>query len=391
MRTLKTVGFDGEETSRGVEGELWVRGPQRCKGYVDSTLDAEAFDDDGFFRTGDLGIVDEDGFVRITGRLKDIIIRNAENLSAQEIEDVLSEHPAVADVAVIGVPDERTGERACAIVVLAPGSESISIPELAEHCAAKGLAKQKIPEQLEIVTELPRNPMGKVLKHVLRARDRRGGLTTMATASAPDLWEVMRTARAIRRFTERPVDDALLATCLEAATWAPSGGNQQPWHFVVMRSAAAREALDDRRRPRAGGHREGLPALSPGARRRHAARPQRTRHVRAARRSCRRPCGGAVLRSRPARARRRWRSAVRSSRRCRTSSSPSEPRASGRASPAGTWTPRPSSVSALDVPDEWQLAGLVIVGWPAGKHGPLRRRPVREVASLDRWGQPLDR
>ncbi|MGD9701056.1 MAG: class I adenylate-forming enzyme family protein [Acidimicrobiia bacterium] len=166
----KTVGFDGETTPPGSEGELWVRGPQRCKGYVDASLDAAAFDAEGYFRTGDLGVIDEDGFVRITGRLKDIIIRNAENLSAQEIEDVLTEHPAIADVAVIGVPDEMTGERACAVIVLAQGYESLTIPELAEHCQAKGLAKQKIPEQLTIVAELPRNPMGKVLKHVLRAQ-----------------------------------------------------------------------------------------------------------------------------------------------------------------------------------------------------------------------------
>lgn len=165
----KTVGFDANPTAPGAEGELWVRGPQRCVGYVDASLDADAFDDEGYFRSGDLGTIDADGFVRITGRLKDIIIRNAENLSAQEIEDVLTEHPAVADVAVIGVPDPMTGERACAIVVLAAGYGSLTIPELAEHCQARGLAKQKIPEQLEVVTELPRNPMGKVLKHVLRA------------------------------------------------------------------------------------------------------------------------------------------------------------------------------------------------------------------------------
>jgi acyl-CoA synthetase (AMP-forming)/AMP-acid ligase II len=166
---VKVIGFDGDPVPTGVEGELWVRGPQRLLGYVDESLDADAFDSDGYFRTGDLGTIDTDGFVRITGRLKDIIIRNAENLSAQEIEDVLNEHPAVADVAVIGVPDPVTGERACAIVVLAPGHESLTIPELAEHCHAKGLAKQKIPEQLELVGELPRNPMGKVLKHVLRS------------------------------------------------------------------------------------------------------------------------------------------------------------------------------------------------------------------------------
>jgi cyclohexanecarboxylate-CoA ligase len=165
---VKVVGFDGGVITDGGEGELWVRGPQRCQGYVDSSLDGDAFDADGYFRTGDLGTVDADGFVRITGRLKDIIIRNAENLSAQEIEDVLAEHPAVADVAVVGVPDPNTGERACAIAVLAVGYETLTIPELAEHCSAAGLAKQKIPEQLVTVDELPRNAMGKVLKHILR-------------------------------------------------------------------------------------------------------------------------------------------------------------------------------------------------------------------------------
>src|SRR5690606_21384426 len=83
---VKVVGFDGQIVAPGTEGELWVRGPQRCVGYIDASLDAEAFDDDGFFRTGDLGKVDAAGFVYITGRLKDIIIRNAENLSALEIE-----------------------------------------------------------------------------------------------------------------------------------------------------------------------------------------------------------------------------------------------------------------------------------------------------------------
>jgi cyclohexanecarboxylate-CoA ligase len=168
--SIKAVGFDNQVCGPDQEGELWVNGPQRLLGYVDSRLDAEAFDADGSFRTGDLGTIDSDGFVRITGRLKDIIIRNAENISALEIEEVLVQHPSVADVAVVGLPDERTGERACAVVVLAPGVEALSIPELARHCTAAGLAKLKIPEQLEIVEALPRNPMGKVLKHVLRAQ-----------------------------------------------------------------------------------------------------------------------------------------------------------------------------------------------------------------------------
>jgi acyl-CoA synthetase (AMP-forming)/AMP-acid ligase II len=108
--------------------------------------------------------------VRITGRLKDVIIRNAENISALEVEGVLVEHPAIADVAVIGLPDARTGERACAVVVLAAGNDTISIPEIAAFCHARGLSKTKVPEQIEIVAALPRNPMGKVLKHVLRSQ-----------------------------------------------------------------------------------------------------------------------------------------------------------------------------------------------------------------------------
>src|SRR3546814_6548918 len=87
------------------------------KGYRDSSLDAEAFDEDGWFRTGDLGRLDAEGMLTITGRVKDIIIRNMENVSAKEVEDLLFGHPDVADIAVIGVPDDRTGERVCAVVV----------------------------------------------------------------------------------------------------------------------------------------------------------------------------------------------------------------------------------------------------------------------------------
>jgi cyclohexanecarboxylate-CoA ligase len=161
------VVMDAEVLGAGSEGELQVRGPQVCGGYLDSTLDADAFTDDGWFRTGDLGVVDERGYVRITGRLKDIIIRKGENISAKEIEDLLFAHPAVADVAVVGLPDDASGERACAVVVCAPGS-SLSFDELVEHCRAGRLSAHKIPEQLEIVEALPRNPSGKVLKRDLR-------------------------------------------------------------------------------------------------------------------------------------------------------------------------------------------------------------------------------
>ena len=167
---LKVVAADGTVLGPGQEGEVLVKGPQALKGYVDTSLDAAAFDDDGYFRTGDLGVVGPRGHLRITGRTKDIIIRNAENLSALEIEGVLYTYPKVADVAVIGVPDPRTGERACAVVVLAEGVDSLTLAELVDHCRAQQLANQKIPERLEIVGELPRNPMGKILKQELRKR-----------------------------------------------------------------------------------------------------------------------------------------------------------------------------------------------------------------------------
>jgi len=169
---IRVVDSDERDCARGEEGELRVRGPQMIKGYVDASLDAAAFDDKGFFRTGDLGVVEPTGHVRITGRLKDVIIRNAENISAQEIENVLYTHPKIADVAVIGLPDAKTGERCCAVVVLAPGESSLTIADLAEHCAANGLAKQKVPEQIEIVDAVARNAMGKILKQELRDRFR---------------------------------------------------------------------------------------------------------------------------------------------------------------------------------------------------------------------------
>jgi acyl-CoA synthetase (AMP-forming)/AMP-acid ligase II len=167
---LKLVAPDGAVLSPGHEGEVLVRGPQKLKGYVDSSLDAAAFDDEGYFRTGDLGVLGPRGHLRITGRTKDIIIRNAENLSALEIEGAVFSHPKVADVAVIGVPDPRTGERACAVVVLAEGAQDLTLEEIIQHCRAQDLARQKIPERLEIVAELPRNPMGKILKQELRKR-----------------------------------------------------------------------------------------------------------------------------------------------------------------------------------------------------------------------------
>jgi acyl-CoA synthetase (AMP-forming)/AMP-acid ligase II len=167
--TLRVVTLEGKEAGIDEEGEIRAKAPQLMKGYLDPSLDADAFDADGWFKTGDLGRIDADGMVTITGRVKDIIIRNMENVSAKEVEDVLFTHPAIADVAVIGVPDPKTGERVCAVVVPAEGSE-VTFESLIGHCKERGLMTQKLPERLEVVDALPRNPTGKVLKFELKER-----------------------------------------------------------------------------------------------------------------------------------------------------------------------------------------------------------------------------
>jgi acyl-CoA synthetase (AMP-forming)/AMP-acid ligase II len=165
---LRAVTLEGVVAAPGEEGEIRAKAPQMMRGYLDSALDADAFDDEGWFRTGDLGRIDEAGNVVITGRLKDVIIRKGENISAKEVEDVLFSHPAIVDVAVIGLPDPEVGERCCAIIVANQGQEPPSFEQLQAFLADKGLIKQKWPERLEVVDVLPRNPAGKVLKKDLR-------------------------------------------------------------------------------------------------------------------------------------------------------------------------------------------------------------------------------
>lgn len=172
--SLRVVALDGHECAPGEEGELRIRGPHVLLGYLDASLDADAFDGDGWFRSGDLARVDEHGNVVITGRIKEIIIRRGENISALEVEQVLLRHPDVADVAVIGLPDERTGERCCAVVVPVAGS-SVTLGALAAFALDAGLARQKVPEQLELIDVLARNAGGKVVKHELRARFAKAG------------------------------------------------------------------------------------------------------------------------------------------------------------------------------------------------------------------------
>lgn len=165
---VRVVTLRGEIAGPGVEGELRVRGPMLFRGYTDPELDKEAFDQAGYFRTGDLGCVREDGHVVVTGRLKDVIVRKGENISAKEIEDVLYTHPDIADVAVVGLPETARGEIVCAVIQPAQGTKPLTLEDLAAFCKEHGLMTQKIPEQLEIRNEMPRAATGKIVKKALR-------------------------------------------------------------------------------------------------------------------------------------------------------------------------------------------------------------------------------
>jgi cyclohexanecarboxylate-CoA ligase len=167
---LRIVAAEGTDAAPGTEGEVRIAGPVVFHGYTDPELDAAAYDEQGYFRTGDLGVQRADGHVTLTGRLKDVIIRKGENISAKEIEDLLYEHPLVANVAVIGLPDAERGERVCAVVESVPDGPSITFPEMSTYLREHGLMTQKIPEQLEIIDIMPRNATLKILKHELRAR-----------------------------------------------------------------------------------------------------------------------------------------------------------------------------------------------------------------------------
>ncbi|MSO79823.1 MAG: cyclohexanecarboxylate-CoA ligase [Acidimicrobiia bacterium] len=152
------------------DGEIEARGPELFLGYRDAALDADAFTVDGWLRTGDLGFLDDEGYLTVTGRLKDIVVRSGEKISAREIEDLLHEHPKVRSVAVVAVPDARTGERGCACVVPIDAASPPSLAELTEFLLTRQISLRKLPEQIDIVAELPMTASGKVKKHELRAR-----------------------------------------------------------------------------------------------------------------------------------------------------------------------------------------------------------------------------
>jgi acyl-CoA synthetase (AMP-forming)/AMP-acid ligase II len=159
---------DSNPVPMGQDGEICCRGAQIMLGYLgEPELTADTIDAAGFCHSGDLGRMDADGYVRVTGRKKDIIIRGGTNITPLEIEELLLEHPKVAQVAVIGYPDHRLGEKVCAVVVPAAGDKP-TLPELAEFLEARRIARQKLPERLEFVDELPLTATGKVEKFLLR-------------------------------------------------------------------------------------------------------------------------------------------------------------------------------------------------------------------------------
>ena len=164
---IRLVDDDGNDVPPGAEGEVVSRGPDQFLGYMDPAMDAEAFDADGWFHTGDIGRLDDDGYLVITDRKKDIIIRGGENISAREVEEILAGHPKVQEAAVTPVADPTYGERVCAFVITRDG-QTLTLDEVLAHFKDRGVAKQKTPERLELVTEFPRTLSGKIQKYVLR-------------------------------------------------------------------------------------------------------------------------------------------------------------------------------------------------------------------------------
>ena len=168
---LKTVDLDGQDTGVGMEGEICYRGPGTILGYWnDPDKTRAAIDDDGWHHCGDLGRLDADGYLRITGRLKDIIIRGGQNLSAREIEEHLITHPRVRDAAVVAYPDARLGEKVCAYLILEPGS-SLTVETIRDYLVGtRDVAIQKVPERVVVVDDFPTTASGKIQKYLLRQR-----------------------------------------------------------------------------------------------------------------------------------------------------------------------------------------------------------------------------
>jgi fatty-acyl-CoA synthase len=176
---VRIVGDDNQDVPQGEVGEILIRGGSVMKGYWNRPeATAEAIDKDGWFRTGDAGFMDEEDYIFIHDRVKDMIVTGGENVYPAEVENALFAHEAVADVAVIGIPDERWGEAVKAIVVLQPGVEAPAADIIA--WVKTRIAGFKVPKSIDFIDALPRNPSGKILRRELRdpywaGQDRRVG------------------------------------------------------------------------------------------------------------------------------------------------------------------------------------------------------------------------
>jgi acyl-CoA synthetase (AMP-forming)/AMP-acid ligase II len=164
--------LSGVEVRLAEDGEILSRGPDLCLGYTDEALTARAFDADGWYHTGDVGVLDEDGYLTITDRKSDVIIRGGENISAVEVEEALLAMPGVAEAVVVAAPDARLGEHAAAVLRMLPGCEPPCLDDVRAHFSTLGMARQKWPEELRSVDEFPRTASGKVQKFKVRSEIR---------------------------------------------------------------------------------------------------------------------------------------------------------------------------------------------------------------------------
>lgn len=171
---IKLVDTEGKEVEAGEPGEILSRGPECFLGYTDASLTQRVFDADGWYHTGDIGVLDPDGYLSITDRISDVIIRGGENISAAEVEEVLMTMPGVTEVAVVAAPDRRMGEHAAAFVRMVGERTAPDLLQVRSHLEASGVARQKWPEELVAVGDFPRTSSGKIQKYVLRERLRKG-------------------------------------------------------------------------------------------------------------------------------------------------------------------------------------------------------------------------